>query len=377
MKKLAGITYNQSGVNYESLDPAKKLAQTAAKETAKNLKNNGMEEISETRGEAAFVWSLGKDQEVLMASVIESLGTKNLVADAMRKIADPEQGRRTYYDVIGHDTIAAIVNDLVTVGAKPLVIHAFWAVGKSEWFDDLERAKDLVDGWKSACDLAGATWGGGETPSYNDIVNPAVIGLGGSAVGIVTNKKQLLLDTKLQAGDRIVFLKSTGINANGLSLARAVAKKLPEGYATKLSDGTMYGEALLTKTNIYAKVIRSLLADGVDVHYISNITGHGVRKIMRARENWTYIIEKLFTPPTLFSFIQKHASIDEYEMYQTYNMGQDYALFIPEKDVKRAQEIIKICGFESLDAGYIEKGQKQVILKSKNLTYKGETLDLR
>lgn len=372
MKKQTGMTYSQSGVNYESLDPAKKLAQTAAKETAIHLKQNGMEEISETRGEAAFVWSLGKDQEALMASVIESLGTKNLVADAMREITG-----KTYYDVIGHDTIAAVVNDLVTVGAKPLVTHAFWAVGKSEWFDDIERAKDLVNGWKSACDLAEATWGGGETPSYNDIVNPSVIGLCGSAVGIIANKKQLLLDSKLQAGDRIVFLKSTGINANGLSLARAVAKKLPEGYGTKMDNGQLYGEAILQKTNIYAKVIHSLLADNVDVHYISNITGHGVRKIMRARENWTYIIEKLFTPPALFPFIQKNADLDEYEMYQTYNMGQDYALFIPEKEVQKAQEIIKNCGFESLDAGYIKKGEKQVTLKSKNLTYKGETLDLR
>ena len=371
----SSITYSNSGVNYQDLDPAKKLAQEGALKTSINLKKHGFKEISDTRGESAFVWSFGKAQDknnVLLASAIEGLGTKNLVADITAKITG-----KTYYDIIGHDTVATIINDLISVGAKPLTINAYWAVGNSDWFKNIKRTKDLIKGWKSACDLAGVTWGGGETPTLKDIIQEDAIDLGGSAIGIISPAKNLITDKKLRIGDQILLLKSTGINANGLSLARAIAKKLPKGYATKLSSGKMYGEALLTKTNIYAKLIENLLKNKIDIHYISNITGHGLRKIMRARQNFTYIIEKIFNPQEIFNFIQKHANLNDYEMYQTFNMGMDYAIFIPEKDAAKAQKIIIKNKFQSINAGHVEKGEKQVIVKLKNIIFKGETLDLR
>lgn len=363
------ITYSQSGVNYEDMDPVKKMAQEAGRLTAKNLLFHGFSEISDSRGESAYVWKQGN---VYMASVIEGLGTKNLVADGMRKITG-----KTYYDVIGHDTVASIINDLITVGASPLVIHAYWAVGNSDFLKDSQRMKDLIAGWKSGCDLSGVSWGGGETPTYKGIINPQTIDLGGSAVGIIKNKKSLITDKGLRTGDRILLLKSNGIDVNGLSLARAVAAKLPKGYATKLSDGMLYGEALLTKTNIYAKLIQDLLKAETNIHYISNITGHGLRKVMRAKQNFTYIIEKIINPQKVFLFIQKQANLSDEEMYGTFNMGMDYAIFLPEKDVKTAQKIIAKNGFESLDAGYVEKGERQVVIKPKKLTFKGKTLNLR
>ncbi len=363
------ISYSASGVNYKQLDPAKKLSLKAAKETAKNLKKHGIDEISDTRGEAAYVWN---QKNVLMATVAESLGTKNLVADAMRKITG-----KTYYDVIGNDTVAAIVNDLASVGAQPLVVNAFWAVGASGWLDDQPRIKDLVKGWRDACSLAGASWGGGETPSYNDVVIKERVALGGSSVGIIKSKSRLITDKKIKAGDRIILVKSTGINANGISLSRAVSKRVPKGYGAKLPSGQLYGEAILTKTNIYAKLVQDVLDAGVDVHYISNITGHGLRKVMRGRLPFTYIIEKIFEPQEIFPFIQKHAGLDDYEMYQTYNMGQDYAIYIAAKDVKKVLKAVRSNKFEAIDAGYVEKGKKQVIIKSKNLVYSGATLDLR
>ncbi len=364
------ITYSQVGDNYDTKDPIKKLAQAAAAQTAKNLAKHGFAEVSDSRGESAFVWKQG---EVLMASAIEGLGTKNLVADDMRKITG-----RTYYDVIGHDTVATIINDLITVGTKPLVVHAYWAVEDNAWLQDKERMSDLINGWKNACDISGATWGGGETATMKQIIIPNTAEFAGSAIGIIQQERKLMTDKKLQVGDRILLLRSNGVNANGISLARAVAKKLADGYATKLSNGTLYGEAILTKTNIYAKLIQNLLDANIAIHYISNITGHGLRKIMRARQDFTYVIESIFDPQEVFRFIQQHAGgLDDYEMYQTYNMGQDYAIFLPESDIAKAQEIVRSNGFESLDAGYIEKGPRQVIIKPRNLTYKGETLNLR
>lgn len=374
-RKCKPITYSQVGDNYTTKDPIKILAQKAARQTAGNLQKFGFQEISGSRGESAFVWSFRTD--FYLASVIEGLGTKNLVADEMRKIVDPERSRRTYYDIVGHDTVASIINDLVSVGAKPLVVNAYWAIENNSWLQDEKRTKDLIRGWRDACKLAGATWGGGETPTLKGIIRPKTIDLGGAAVGVIRPQTRLLTDKKLKIGDAILLLQSSGVNVNGLSLARAVAKRLSKGYATKLSSGKIYGEALLTKTNIYAKLIQDLLNGGVDIHYISNITGHGLRKIMRARQKYTYVIEKIFEPQEVFLFIQKQANLSDYEMYQTFNMGQDYAIFLPKEAVKKAMNIIKRNKLKAIDAGYVKKGKRQVIIKPKNLVYKGETLDIR
>lgn len=363
MKKRKPLTYSEVGDNYDTKDPIKKLAQSAAKRTAKNLEKAGFSEIADTRGESAYVWKQGN---ILMASVVEGLGTKNLVADLVG-----------HYDVIGHDTVATIINDLVTVGAKPLVLLAYWAIEDNNWLYDKKRMADFISGWESACNLAEVSWGGGETPTLKGIIEKDIVDLGGAAIGIIKDPKKLITDKKLKSGDRILLIKSNGLNANGLSLARAVSKKLPKGYQIKIDNKITYGEAILTKSNIYAKLIQELLRANIDIHYISNITGHGLRKIMRARGNFSYIIKKIFEPQEVFNFIQKHANLDDFEMYQTYNMGQDYAIFLPAKDVKKAQKIIKKNGFENLDAGYVEKGKRQVIIKPKNIIFSGETLDLR
>src|SRR3989344_3158702 len=158
---MSKITYAQVGDNYDTKDPVKKMAQLAARQTIIKDKS-GFIEISDSRGESAFVWQMGI---VLLASVVEGLGTKNLVADAMRRVTG-----KTYYDVIGHETVATIINDLITVGAKPRVVHAYWAIEDNSWLQDKERMEDFVNGWKSACDISGASWGGGETPTLKGII---------------------------------------------------------------------------------------------------------------------------------------------------------------------------------------------------------------
>lgn len=363
------ITYSKSGVNYGVLDPVKKLAQTSAASTSKNLSDYGFSELTSTRGESAFVWKQGN---VYMASVIEGLGTKNLVADDVEKITG-----KNYYESIAQDTVATIINDLSTMGAKPLSIHALWAVGDNDFYKNSARIKGLIKGWKEASNLAGVTWGGGETPTLKGVIQKNAIVLGGSATGIIKSKKRIISDKKLRLGDVIILIKSNGINANGISLARAIAKKLPKGYATKLKNGKIFGEEILKKSNIYAKLIQNLLDENVDIHYLANITGHGLRKLMRGRFNFTYVVNKIFDPHEIFLFIQKHAGLSDYEIYATYNMGQDFAIFIPRKDVKKTLNIIKKNKFKGIDAGYLEKGEKQVIINQKNIIYKGDLLDLR
>ncbi len=363
------ITYSQVGDNYATKDPTKKLALISAAKTAVNLKQHGFSEVTDSRGESAYVWKQGN---TYMATTIEGLGTKSLIADGTRKFTG-----RTHYDAIAQDTIAYIINDLISVGARPLTIHAYWVIEDNEWLSDQKRMKDLISGWKKACDLSGASWGGGETATCKQIISPNTIDLAGSSVGIIGPKKRLITGDKLKSGDRIILIKSNGIDASGISLARAISKRLPKGYGTKMPNGKMYGVALLKPTNIYAKVVNELIDKGVNIHYMNFISGHGMRKIMRANYSFTYVVEKLFKPQEEFNFIQKHANLDENEMYQTYNMGQDYVLFVDKEDVAKTLKIISKNKFKAIDAGYVEKGERQVIIKPKKLIYKGETLDLR
>jgi len=363
------ITYSQVGDNYDTKDPIKRLAQIAARKTCKNLIQHGFTEISDTRGESAFVWRQGR---TLMAAVVEGLGTKNLIADSMRSITG-----KTYYDVIAHDAVATIINDLVSVGAKPLVIHAYWAVENNDWLKDETRMQDFINGWRQACDLAGATWGGGETPTLKGIINKNTIDVAGSAVGIVSSKKNFVTDKKLKHGDRILLCKSNGVDTNGISLARAIAKKLKQGYATRLPNGQMYGEALLTRTNIYAKLIRDLLDAGIDIHYISNITGHGWRKIMRANREFSYIIDEVPKPQPVFQFIQEQSRNDDREMYGTFNMGAGFAVYVPQTDVEKAQQIGRKHSLSILNAGFIKEGSRRVVIKPKNIIFEEKSLGVR
>lgn len=364
MKK---IKYEHVGEDYEKKDPIKKLAQRYASQTSKNILP--FREFSETRGESAYVW---KQNGIYMAAVIEALGTKNLVADEMGQLTSHD-----YYENIAYDTVATIVNDLVTVGARPLVVHAFWAVGDANWVSNERRIRNLVRGWKKACDISLASWGGGESPTLRDIVDKDAVVLSGSCVGIIGNKKRLITEKKLKVGDAIVLIKSSGPNANAISLIRAVAKELKQGYLTKLSSGKFFGEAVLAKTNIYARLMQDLLDEGIDIHYITNITGHGLRKIMRAKRELTYMIEKIFKPHELFKIIQSVTNLTDKDMYATFNMGQDYAIFVPPEDIEKTLAIVRKNKFKAIKAGYVEKGRKQVIIKPKKIIYSSKTLDLR
>ena len=303
---------------------------------------------------------------------MEGLGTKSLVADAMRKITG-----KTYYEKVAQDTVAAIVNDLITVGAKPITVLAYWAAGNAKWFEDVKRMEDLVNGWKKACDMAGVVWGGGETPTLSGIIEPDTIDLGGSSFGVIKPKKRLVLGEKLREGDVILLFESSGIHANGLSLARKIVSSLSKGYATKMSNGQMYGEGLLTPTIIYSKLIQDLFANHADIHYMAHITGHGWRKIMRYTKPFTYRIHTVPPVPEVLKFICEKGPLDEKEAYGNLNMGAGYAVFVPKKDVEKVIKIAKKNKIKAYSAGVVEKGEKQVIIEPKNIVFEGESLKVR
>ena len=141
--------YAAAGVDYEKLDRGKRLAQTEALATGVSLAARGYAEVTETRGESAYIVDIG---DAYVSSVTEALGTKNLIADAVRPLTG-----RTHYDTIPEDTVATILNDLATVGGVPLSLTAYWGAGSSEWFCDEDRMRDLTTGWARACARAGCS----------------------------------------------------------------------------------------------------------------------------------------------------------------------------------------------------------------------------
>jgi phosphoribosylformylglycinamidine cyclo-ligase len=363
------LSYEQAGVDYDLIDPLKVAAQRAAASTAAQLQAHGYSEVAASRGESAYVVDLGP---FYLASIVECLGSKALVADEMHRLTG-----RSYYDRIAQDTIAMAVNDLITVGATPLVVQAYWAAGGSEWFGDAQRAQALVSGWKKACEACGVAWGGGETPALAGIVEAGRIDLAASCTGLINPKTRLSVGDRLGAGDAIVLLSSSGIHANGLSLARKVVERLPEGYLTPLADGVAYGEALLAPTVLYSPVTEALHRAGISPHYCANITGHGWRKLLRHASTLTYRIAALPQVPPVLAFIQQHARMDDREAYSTLNMGAGFALFVDAKDAERAVGVARNVGVEALIAGRVEAGPKQLLIDPLGITFGSDDLRLR
>jgi phosphoribosylformylglycinamidine cyclo-ligase len=367
------MTYTGIGVNYDAMDPFKRLAQLAGRKTAPNIISSHLighfHEVEMSRGESVY---LIETPDSYLAHVEEGLGTKNLIADKMYQLTG-----KSYYDQIAQDAVAMIVNDMITLGAQPLSVAMHLAVGDSNWFNDETRCQDLVNGWQHACNLARCVWGGGETPTLKDVVMPETVVLSGSAMGIIIPKDKLIRANNIRNGDAIVIIESSGIHANGLTMARKIADKLPDGYLTKLDDGRTFGETLLNPTHIYVQLIRHCLTPnfGIDIHYAVNITGHGWRKLMRATQPFAYIIELLPRQLPIFDFIQEHGPVDDKEAYGNFNMGAGFALFVPESDVEK---VIQVAGFPAFRAGHIEESDvKRVVIKPKNLEYLGSTLSVR
>jgi len=349
-------------------DPAKILAQQEGRKTSKNLPT-GIKEVKGTRGESAYVFDMGS---MYGALVQEGLGTKSLITQSVYT----ETGK-SYFAAIAQDTVAAVINDLISVGATPVVTNAYWSSSSYKWMGNNDVTGDLIRGWREACDKAGVVWGGGETQSLKGIINSGALELAGSAFGIIKPKTRLIKEENIREGDQVLLLESSGVHANGISLIRQLAEQLKDGCQTKLADGTLFGETILTPTHIYAHIIDELLSQGIEIHYLSNITGHGWRKIMRATPAFTYLLDKIPEVPEVFKFIAKHTNSSDYEMYGNFNMGAGYAVYLPAEDVPRAQLIAKKNGLKSWAAGLVKSGPKQVIIKPKNLVFTADSLNIR
>lgn len=260
----------------------------------------------------------------------DGVGSKILVAEAIKK-----------FDTIGIDCVAMNVNDLLAIGSEPLAMVDYIAIEKPDEWVMAEIAKGLEEG----CRIANITLLGGETATLPEIVRG--FDLAGTAIGWV-KKDGIITGERIEDGDVIFAIPSSGIHSNGLTLARKVVEAAGLSYHDKFGNKTI-GEELLTPTRIYMEILD--VVRECEVHGLAHITGSGVLKLKRLK-NMKYVIDKPLKPQEIFRFIQRLGEVEEAEMYRTFNMGMGFMVILPENEVEKLE---KLC--EGRVVGYVEEGE--------------------
>ena len=292
-------------------------------------------------------------EEPVLVSGTDGCGTKVKLAILMDK-----------HDTIGIDAVAMCVNDIICVGAKPLFFLDYIACGKNI----PEKIAEIVGGVAEGCVQSGAALIGGETAEHPGMMPVEEYDLAGFAVGIV-DKKKIIDNTKMRAGDVVIALPSTGIHSNGFSLCRKVFNidnNDPELYVPKDElGGKTTAEALLVPTRIYVKPVLALL-EKVAVKGISHITGGGFyENIPRSiPDGLGAVIDRSAVKVLpIFDLIAKTGNIPERDMFNTYNMGVGMSIVVAPEDVDAAIEILKAHGEDAYVIGKIVESENKIVIE--------------
>ena len=292
-------------------------------------------------------------EEPVLVSGTDGCGTKVKLAILMDK-----------HDTIGIDAVAMCVNDIICVGAKPLFFLDYIACGKNV----PEKIASIVGGVAEGCVQSGAALIGGETAEHPGLMPVEDYDLAGFAVGVV-DKKKIIDNTKMKAGDVVIALASSGIHSNGFSLIRKVfdIDNNPASLYVPCAalGGKSIAETLLTPTKIYVKSVLALL-EKVEVKGISHITGGGFyENIPRSVPDGlcAKIDKSAVKVLPIFDLIAKTGNIPERDMYNTYNMGVGMSIVVPADKADEALSILRAHGEDAYLIGEIVKGEDKVILK--------------
>jgi len=361
-----GMEYSDF-VDYEKLDPAKRIFLEKLASTFSNIERLGIKFMPESLGETASVYNF-LDADFMIAFITESLGTKILDADRIRgkKEINEKFSGKLLYKGIGQDMIAMVVYDLNSVGALPVGLGDILASGTSDYFDkkNIDRTEEIIEGFRIGADESRACLACGDIPTLQGLVNPESLVVTAAGFGIIRPKDRFSFGgKKIMGGHRIYGFESNGIHSNGLTLARAITEKTEEGYATKLPNGEMIGEALLKPTRIYSGLIEDLFDAKVHIAYISHITGHAFQgKIARARKPFTYVIETLPEPQPEFLFLMDNGPVSKREAYRTWNMRVGLVIFASRDYESTIYRTSRKHGIKCFDLGYVERGPRKVIM---------------
>ncbi len=298
---------------------------------------------------------LSDTPQPVLVSGTDGVGTKLRVAFLLDK-----------HDTVGIDCVAMCVNDIICSGAKPLFFLDYIACGKN--FP--EKIASIVAGIAEGCVQAGCALVGGETAEMPGFYPEDEYDLAGFAVGVV-DKSKILDNTKMQPGNLVLALKSSGVHSNGFSLVRQVfglssdedtAKTQLAGFTSSL--GKTLGEALLAPTRIYVKPVLALLA-AVPVLGLSHITGGGfyenIPRCLPAGLSVKIDPDAIQTPP-LFSLIAEKGNVSRHDMFNTFNMGVGMCAVVPATAADQALQVLRAAGEDAYILGEVVRGDGGVYL---------------
>ena len=323
MEKSFSESYKSAGVDVTAGYKSVELIKNAVKSTY----IEGV--VSDLGGFGGlFAPNLKDMKEPILVSGTDGVGTKLKLAFLMNK-----------HDTIGQDCVAMCVNDVVCCGAKPL----FFLDYMSLWKNIPEMVATIVGGVAEGCRQAGCALVGGETAEMPGLYAENEYDLAGFSVGIV-DKEKMIDSSKIEIGDKVIGIASSGVHSNGFSLVRKVFNINEDNLKEYKEElGMTLGEALITPTKIYVKSALSLI-DNVNVKGISHITGGGFYENMprMLRDGVALNIDVNSYPrKPIFDLLQKTGNIPTRDMYNTFNMGIGMAVIVPENEVEQALKILK------------------------------------
>lgn len=295
-----------------------------------------------------FELDLQNISKPVLVSGTDGVGTKLKLAFLMDK-----------HDTVGIDCVAMCVNDIICCGAKPLFFLDYIACGKNY----PEKIADIVKGVSEGCVQSGAALIGGETAEMPGFYPEDEYDLAGYCTGVV-DKDKIIDNTKMQAGDIVIALASSGVHSNGFSLVRKVFDIENCDLTTPIEElgGKSLGQALLEPTKIYVKPVLALLEE-IEVKGISHITGGGFyENIPRSIPDGlgAKIDKSSIKILPIFNLIQKAGDISQRDMFNTYNMGVGMSIVVKNDDKDRALEILRQNGEDAYIIGEIIKSEEKI-----------------
>ena len=307
------ITYKDAGVDLAKIKNTHKSIENLISDTHK-FKTG----ILSGYGHYAGLLEIGNNKVIAMHT--DGVGTKVLIAQLARR-----------FDTVGIDCIAMNVNDVICVGAEPIAFVDYIAVRKANEKLVHEIMKGLVEGARQA-DVAIV---GGETAVMPDVITgyEQAFDLAGTVIGMA-DKNKLVLGNKIVRGDIILGVESNGLHSNGYSLVRRVLLRKYKIKQRVSELGSTLADELLRPTRIYVKPVMEILKSE-EVHGLAHITGGAFTKLTRLTNKFAFKLDSVPEPHEIFKLIQKHAKINDREMYSTFNMGIGLCTIVP-KDAEDA-----------------------------------------
>lgn len=314
-----------------------------------------MVSTTKTKGVIGGIGSFGglfqsPGKEMLLVASTDGVGTKLKVAALAKK-----------HDTVGQDIVNHCVNDILVQGAKPLFFMDY--IGTARF--DTAVFTEVIGGLVKACKENDCALLGGETAEMPGLYPLGEYDLVGTIVGVV-EKRKVITGSAIQAGDVIIGLPSGGLQTNGFSLARKVIFDQCGLMHQDLIPGTRttVSEALLAVHRSFLKPVTALMDKGISIRGMAHITGGGfVDNIPRVLpEKCNAIIDRAtWTPPMVFTFIERQGKVDRDEMYRVFNMGIGYVIIVRPSDAKKTLDLLQKMKMSPVVVGKIEKGSKKVI----------------